>query len=194
MPDTRSRKCVTYWFGTKGVVLTFGCVTSPIAKIPPPFILSKQCAKIFFTFPDEASWESMDEFACPKPRIPSRASEDEPSSPDCLSPHLLKGKEKSMNKESQARIAMLHNRRSAACKLPHTQIWHSRWWMMFEGFQSLDLTAHHPSQSNQRWSFHHHIPHYTGKAYSACILEGDRCMWKCRTLHRTSPGFRSMTS
>lgn len=59
-----------------------------MAKIPPPSVLSKQCANIFFTFPANASCEIMDEFACPKPSMPSSASEDEPSSPDCLAPHL----------------------------------------------------------------------------------------------------------
>lgn len=82
-------KYCTYWFGTNGVVFTFGFTTSPMAKIPPPFTLSKQCANIFFTFPAEASCESIDEFACPKPSMPSSASEDVPSSPDCLAPHLL---------------------------------------------------------------------------------------------------------
>lgn len=79
---------ITYSFGTNGVLLTFGCTTSPTANIPPPLLPSKQCEKIFFTFLDEASCERIDVFACPKPTIPSTASEDEPSSPDCLAEHL----------------------------------------------------------------------------------------------------------
>ena len=60
-----------------------------MANIPPPRILSRQCENIFFTFPDAASCESTEEFACPKPIIPSRASsEDEPNVPDCTAPHL----------------------------------------------------------------------------------------------------------
>lgn len=82
------RRYITYWFGTNGVVLTLGCTTCPIAKIPPPFTESKQWANILFTFPEEASCESIDEFDCPKPSIPSTASLDEPKSPDCWAPHL----------------------------------------------------------------------------------------------------------
>jgi hypothetical protein len=33
---------LTYMLGTNGVIFTFGCTTSPIAKIPPPFMVSKQ--------------------------------------------------------------------------------------------------------------------------------------------------------
>lgn len=47
---------------TNGVVFTFGCTTFPIAKIPPPFTVSKQCANIFRTFPAAASCDSIDEF------------------------------------------------------------------------------------------------------------------------------------
>lgn len=79
---------VTYWFGTNGVVFTFGCTTWPIANIPPPCTPSKQCANIFFTFPDDASCDIMDVFAWPKPSSPSNASLLEPKSPDCLAPHL----------------------------------------------------------------------------------------------------------
>lgn len=61
-----------------------------MAKIPPPFTPSKQCANIFFTLPEEASCESIDEFDFPKPSIPSRASSDGARSPDCRAPHLLK--------------------------------------------------------------------------------------------------------
>lgn len=80
---------ITYSLGTNGVLLTLGCTTSPIANIPPPLLPSKQCEKIFFTFLEEASCERMDVFACPKPTIPSTASEDEPNSPDCLAEHLF---------------------------------------------------------------------------------------------------------
>lgn len=60
-----------------------------MANIPPPRVLSRQCENIFFTFPDAASCESTEEFACPKPTIPSRASsEDELNVPDCTAPHL----------------------------------------------------------------------------------------------------------
>lgn len=74
---------LTYWLGTIGVMFTSGCTTFPMAKIPPPFTLSKQCANIFFTFPDETSWESMDEFDFPNPRIPSKASSGEIRLPYC---------------------------------------------------------------------------------------------------------------
>lgn len=85
------KKNCTYWFGTKGVMLTFGCTTWPMAKIPPPFFPSKQWANIFFTLPDEASCEITDEFDFPNPRIPSSApSPDEERSPDCVAPHLWK--------------------------------------------------------------------------------------------------------
>lgn len=90
----------TYWFCTKGVVLTFGSTTCPITKIPPPLTPSKQCANIFFTLPVEASCESMDEFDFPKPSIPSSASSDESRSPDCLAPHLLKTSEILYHKSS----------------------------------------------------------------------------------------------
>lgn len=70
-------------------MLTFGCTTCPITNIPPPFVPSKQCANIFFTFPVTASCEIIDEFDFPKPSIPSSASSlDDPRSPDCLAPHL----------------------------------------------------------------------------------------------------------
>lgn len=60
-----------------------------MANIPPPRIVSRQCENIFFTFRDAASCESTEEFACPKPIIPSRASSlDEPNKPDCTAPHL----------------------------------------------------------------------------------------------------------
>lgn len=79
----------TYIFGTNGVVLTFGSTTSPMENIPPPTLVSRQCENIFFTFPDAASCESTEEFACPNPIIPSRASsEDEANVPDCAAPHL----------------------------------------------------------------------------------------------------------
>jgi hypothetical protein len=54
-----------------------------MAKIPPPFTLSRQCAKALLTFPAEASCEIIDEFACPNPSIPSSASPDVPNPPDC---------------------------------------------------------------------------------------------------------------
>jgi len=80
---------LTYWLGTNGVMFTFGCTTRPIANIPPPFLPSKQWANIFFTLPDEASWEIMEELAFPNPSIPSSASSlEESRSPDCLAPHL----------------------------------------------------------------------------------------------------------
>ncbi|KAG5145260.1 hypothetical protein JHK84_030803 [Glycine max] len=70
-------------------LLTFGSTTSPMANIPPPRILSRQCENIFFTFPDATSCESTEEFDCPKPIIPSRASsEDELNVTDCTAPHL----------------------------------------------------------------------------------------------------------
>lgn len=59
-----------------------------MANMPPPSLLSRQCEKTLFTFPDAASCEISDEFACPKPIIPSTAWVDEPSSPDCLDEHL----------------------------------------------------------------------------------------------------------
>jgi len=60
-----------------------------MANIPPPLILSRQCENTLFTFPAAASCESTDEFACPKPIIPSRdSSEPELNVPDCLAPHL----------------------------------------------------------------------------------------------------------
>lgn len=81
---------MTYRFGISGVVFfTFGSTTSPIAQIPPPFTLSKQCANSFFTFPEEDSCEITDAFACPKPSIPSTAPGDLPRFPDCLAPHLF---------------------------------------------------------------------------------------------------------
>ena len=86
--QTNNQVNITYSFGTSGVLLTLGWTTSPIAKIPPPLLPSKQCEKIFLTFLDEASCERMDVFACPKPTIPSTASEDEPNSPACLAEHL----------------------------------------------------------------------------------------------------------
>lgn len=61
--------------------------------MPPPFTPSKQCANIFFTFPDEANCEITDEFDFPKPSIPSSASSEEPRSPDCLAPQLQETKE-----------------------------------------------------------------------------------------------------
>lgn len=70
-------------------MLTFGCTTWPMAKIPPPFVPSKQWANIFFTLPDEASCEITDEFDLPKPSMPSSASSlDEAKLPDCVAPHL----------------------------------------------------------------------------------------------------------
>lgn len=82
-----SRKIYTYRFGTSGVVLTFGCTICPIAKIPPPFEPSKQCANIFLTFPEEANCEIIDVFDFPKPSIPSSAS-SELRSLDSVAPHL----------------------------------------------------------------------------------------------------------
>lgn len=80
-------------------MLTTGCTTCPIAKIPPPFP-SKQWANIFLTLPDEASCEINDELDFPKPSIPSSASSlDESRSPDCLTPQLYtdaKKKKKSL--------------------------------------------------------------------------------------------------
>lgn len=83
-------KGMTYWFGTNGVVFTFGCTTFPMAKIPPPFTPSKQCANMFFTLPDDASCEITEELDFPKPSIPSSASSDETSCADGPAPHLSK--------------------------------------------------------------------------------------------------------
>lgn len=77
-----------YMSGTRGVEEYFGCTTSPIANIPPPFFPSKQWENTFFTLLAEASCDNTDEFDCPNPIIPSTDSSDEPSSPDCLAPHL----------------------------------------------------------------------------------------------------------
>lgn len=111
----KTMKKITYWFGTNGVMLTFGCTTRPIAKIPPPFFPSKQWANIFFTFPDEASCEIMDELDFPKPSIPSSASSpDEPRSPDCVAPHLLHKHQNHNMNTNKIRIHMhlhLHVRR-----------------------------------------------------------------------------------
>lgn len=82
-----NKQRITY-SGIIGVVCTFGCTTSPIANMPPPLDPSKQCEKTFLTFLAEASCESIEEFACPNPSIPSSACSDEPNSPDCWDPHL----------------------------------------------------------------------------------------------------------
>lgn len=82
--DTKS----TYASGTSGVVFTFGWTTGPMVNMPPPFFPSRQWANIFLTFPAAASCEITDALACPKPRIPSTAWVDAPSSPDCLDEHL----------------------------------------------------------------------------------------------------------
>lgn len=80
---------LAYSFGTIGVVFNFGCSTCPMEKMPPPLIPSKQWENTLLTFPAEASCEIIDEFACPKPTIPSTESvDDEPSSPDCWAEHL----------------------------------------------------------------------------------------------------------
>lgn len=63
----------TYSFGTSGVDVTFGLTTCPMANMPPPSLPSRQCEKTLFTFPDAASCDISDEFACPKPIIPSTA-------------------------------------------------------------------------------------------------------------------------
>lgn len=109
----------TYWFGTKGVILTFGCTTRPIAKIPPPFFPSKQWANIFFTFPDEASCEIIEEFDFPKPSIPSSApSPDEPRSPDCVAPHLL---HKSQNNHMNTNNILMHMYVGTQSKIAHVR-------------------------------------------------------------------------
>jgi len=60
-----------------------------MANIPPPLTVSRQCENTLFTFPAAASCESTEEFACPKPIIPSRdVSVVELNVPDCLEPHL----------------------------------------------------------------------------------------------------------
>jgi hypothetical protein len=79
---------LTYMPGTNDVIFTLGYTIFPIAKIPPPFTVSKQCAKIFLTFPAYASCDSMDIFDWPNPRIPSRAWSEEPKPPPILAPHL----------------------------------------------------------------------------------------------------------
>lgn len=94
------REIYTYWFGTNGVVLTFGCTICPIAKIPPPFKPSKQCANIFLTFPEEANCEIIDVFDFPKPSIPSRAS-SELKSPDCVALHLSQKHQKDNEKNKR---------------------------------------------------------------------------------------------
>ena len=86
---------MTYMSGTSGVVFTFGCTTFPIANVPPPFTVSRQCEKIFLTFPADASCDSMDEFDWPNPRIPSRAWSDDPKPPPILAPHLQMSTESS---------------------------------------------------------------------------------------------------
>ena len=94
------REIYTYWFGTNGVVLTFGCTICPIAKIPPPFKPSKQCANIFLTFPEEANCEIIDVFDFPKPSIPSSAS-SELKSPDCVALHLSQKHQKDNEKNKR---------------------------------------------------------------------------------------------
>lgn len=72
-------------------------------NIPPPLILSRQCENILFTFPDVASCESTEEFDCPKPIIPSRASsDDELNVPDCFAPHLSSSESSERNKSKVA--------------------------------------------------------------------------------------------
>lgn len=83
-----TRDGLTYWLGTIGVVFTTGDSTSPTAKIPPPFILSKQCENILFVLPPAASCEMIEVFDCPKPIIPSTAESVCPSCPDWFFPHL----------------------------------------------------------------------------------------------------------
>ena len=88
--ENKTLRFCTYILGTSDVVLYFGATTSPMANIPPPLLLSRQCENTFFTFPAAASCESAETFAWPKPIIPSRASsEDALVVPDCLSLHLL---------------------------------------------------------------------------------------------------------
>ena len=93
---------MAYWSGNNGVMFTLGCTTCPIANIPPPFTPFKQWANIFFTLPEEASCEIIDELAFPNPSIPSSASSfEELRSPDCLAPHLQKyTNERNKNKTS----------------------------------------------------------------------------------------------
>lgn len=152
---TNARKSKTYWLGTNGVMFTFGCTTRPMANMPPPFFPSKQWANIFFTLPDEASWEIIEELAFPNPSIPSSASSLEASrSPDCLAPHL------------QDHIKKLRNRRGneerwikLPCKRNDSGQLEYKCFQNFRGFKTIKSDV--PKYDTPISCFGLEIPSYT---------------------------------